>query len=424
MTTTAEDYVPYLIAVNLTQSCNLRCAHCYLDAKQRREGQSEELSGAEVETLLRDIGARAPGTIVVLTGGEPLLRPDITEIVASGSAAGLRVVMGTNGVGLRESNLRALKEAGLAGVGISIDSVHAGEHDEFRGVPGAFEKSCSAVRLCVSNGVHAQVHFTVTTRNHDQIPEIVDLGKRLGAAIVNYFFLVCVGRGRAIMDLTPELYEVALVEISQLQARSEGIMVQARCAPHFKRILYENDPLSPLTRAQGYDGGGCIAATHYCRVDPMGEVTPCPYMETSAGNIRSGSFWEIWDNSPLFASLRQPRLEGRCGECEYQLLCGGCRARSLVQCGELMAEDPSCAYTPTGGQVIAVASQDPAVDEDVHWTDDALQHLERIPIFLRRIVKRKLEQEAKAQDIPIITTDMMKRMRRRREKELGVKFKK
>ncbi len=418
---TQHTYLPYLVAINLTQRCNLNCPHCYLDAQRRAAKLDDELTTQELCTVFLDIAKRAPGTIIVLTGGEPLLRPDIEALVQAGAAAGLHMVLGTNGVLLNESRIKCFLASGLSGVGISLDSVHADQHDAFRGVAGSFEKSCRAVRLCKANGLHVQMHFTITRSNYRKLAPAVDLGRRLGASIVNFFFLVCVGRGAGLFDLSAEMYEQALKEIAWLQQRQEGIMVQTRCAPHFKRILYKNDPDSPFTRATGYDGGGCLAGTHYCRIDPKGEVTPCPYIELSAGNLRERPFWEVWDDSSLFASLRCPALQGRCGACEYAALCGGCRARSLAQDGDLLGEDPSCNYVPRGGQTIPVLEERTAAGTPVIWLPEALDRLQKLPIFLRGFVKHRLEQRARAENAPV-TVELMQRHRKEREQELGIRF--
>lgn len=414
---------PYLIAVNLTRRCNLACAHCYMDAQQRLAATADELKAEELFDLFRDIGARAPGTILVLTGGEPLLHPRLEDLVRSGAASGLRIVLGTNGVLLTEDKALRLKAAGLEGVGISLDSVRGNAHDTFRGMPGAFARSSEAVRICRRIGLHAQIHFTITRGNRGELKAAVEMAKDLGAGIINFFFLICVGRGEGAMDLSPSEYEASLREIASLQKSTKGIMVQTRCTPHFKRILHEADPDSPFTRAVGYDGGGCPAATHYCRVTPRGEVTPCPYMELSAGSIRAGGFWKVWDDSRLFASMRKPELlEGRCGGCEYKLLCGGCRARALVQ-GNLMGEDPNCEYEPKGGVTVAIREADarPAKGGKVDWTPEAEERLARMPIFLRSVVKKKLEERARSEGVPV-TPELMQRHRQERERELGIKF--
>jgi radical SAM protein with 4Fe4S-binding SPASM domain len=418
---TGEEFLPYLVAVNITRRCNLSCDHCYMDALQRNTPGEEELTIREISSLFSQIGERAPGTIVVLTGGEPLMHPEIDQMVRTGVQTGLRMVIGTNGVLLTESRIQHLKSLGLSGVGISLDSVYAKSHDVFRGVPGSFERACKGIRLCRKNDLHVQVHFTVMGDNYRQMEQAVGLAREMGASIINFFFLVCVGRGNHTIDLPPELYEQTLREIARLQEQSRGLMVQARCAPHFKRILYQRHPDSPFTRATGYDGGGCPAATHYCRIDPQGEMTPCPYMELSGGNIREIPFWQIWETSPLFHTFRNPVLQGRCGECEYISLCGGCRARSLAQSGDLMAEDPNCSYIPLGGKEIPVFPHQAAFDQEAQWTDEARARLKKLPLFLRPIIKRNLEARAKAEGISI-TPELMQKYRQEREKELGIRF--
>jgi radical SAM protein with 4Fe4S-binding SPASM domain len=413
--------LPYLVAVNLTRRCNLACAHCYMDAEQRARPAPGELSDEALGALFRDIGARAPGTILVLTGGEPLMHPGLEGLVEAGVAAGLRMVLGTNGVLLTAEKAARLKAAGLEGMGISLDSVSAASHDSFRGMQGAFARSCAAVRLCREAGMHAQIHFTITRRNRAELRAAVAMAKNLGAAILNFFFLVCVGRGESRMDLTPEEYEIALREIAELQRSSQGILVQTRCTPHFKRVMHQIDPKSPYTRAEGYDGGGCPAATHYCRITPKGEVTPCPYIELSGGNVAEGGFWKVWDDSRLFHSLRDPSLlGGRCGSCEYKQICGGCRARALVDAGDLMGEDPSCAYQPAGGAAIP-ARLAPDPDAPVDWTPEARARLSRIPLFLRPVVKKKLEARARTEG-GTVTVELMARHRAERERDLGLKF--
>ena len=416
----ARQYVPYLVAFNLSDRCNLSCAHCYMDAAQKATAGDGELRFSELAALFADIGREAPGTIAVLTGGEPLMRPDIEGLVDAGRDAGLRMVIGTNGVLLTKTKIRRFKELGLEGVGISLDSVSAEGHDSFRGVTGSFARACTAIRQCKAEGLHAQVHFTVTKHNCGELAQAVALARDLGAAIINFFFLVCIGRGGRQMDLSADLYEQLLEEIAGLQRSTKGIMVQSRCTPHYKRILYENDPASPYTRATGYDGGGCPAASHYCRITPNGDVTPCPYIELSAGNVRQKPFWDIWDEAVLFESLRTPDLlQGRCARCEYKLLCGGCRARSLAQAGNLMGEDPNCSYVPQGGETIPI--QIAGIDDEVEWTPEARERLARIPVFLRPRIKKKLEERARAEGT-VVTPDLMQRHREERELELGIKF--
>jgi AdoMet-dependent heme synthase len=412
--------LPYLIAVNLTRRCNLSCDHCYLDANARLSPQGDELSTQACLSLFRELGDRAPGTMVVLTGGEPLLRKDILQLVEGGTSSGLRMVLGTNGLLLTEEGIVALKQAGLQGAGISLDDTHPAGHDGFRGMAGAFEKTCAAIRMCAKHGLHAQVHFTVTRRNQDELEDVVSMSKDLGASLVNFFFLVCVGRGAPSMDLTPGEYDTALRRIVRLQYESTGILVQSRCTPHFKRLLYQNDSDSSFTRASGYDGGGCPAGTHYARITPEGDITPCPYMEISAGNIHSQGFWKTWESSTLFQSFRNPNLlQGRCGECEYKLLCGGCRARALAQNGNLMGEDPNCDYQPQGGDCIQPLSD--ATEFAAVWTEAAKERLKLLPLFIRPMIRKRLEERARREKQPI-TVEMMQRHRAESQAAYGIGF--
>ncbi len=417
-------YIPYLIAVNLTKRCNLACSHCYMDAEQRIAINDRELKPFELKDFFNELSRRAPGTIVVLTGGEPLMYPDLLDLISHCSKLGLRPVVGTNGLLLHEKKVIELKAAGLHGVGVSLDGSTPKVHDDFRGMPGSFNKVCENIKSCVKQGLHVQIHYTIHEKNKHEWEKSIGLAKSLGASILNFFFLVCVGRGSSVQDLSPEEYEKSLNKIADYQKSEKTIMIQARCAPHFKRILYEKNPMSEYTRATGYDGGGCPAATHYARIAPDGEVTPCPYMEISAGNLREKSFWDIWDNAPLFKSMRNTDLIlGKCGKCEFKELCGGCRARSLAQLNNLMEADPSCIYEPKGGKLIASQIEEVPGDKTLElWTEEAEQRLARIPLFLRKRVKKALEEKARAQHCQI-TADFMREHKKQRETEMGIKFK-
>jgi len=417
----SQTFQPYLVAANLTRRCNLKCNHCYLDAGGKSQEENHELSTGEWTSLFSQIAERAEGTLIVLTGGEPLLRHDIQELVVSGNSSGLRMVLGTSGLGLTENIARSLKASGLQGVGISLDHVDPREHDRFRGVQGAWEKALSAVRACRDCGLHVQLHTTVTGKNADLVREMTEFAEAEGVSIHNFFFLVCTGRGQWMTDISPERYESVMQEIAQLQNSTSGMMIQARCAPHFKRVLHQNNPSSPYTLAQGYDGGGCPAATHYCRVDPFGNVTPCPYMDNTAGNLRDSSFWKIWDHAPLFQSFREPVLKGRCGSCEYQSLCGGCRARAQERHGDLFGEDPTCTWQPRSGSAVPVERPSTEVSEMVRWTPEARHRLQRIPLFLRGLIRKRLEEQARKEGITI-TPEFMALYRKTREEELGIQF--
>ena len=359
---------PYLIALNLTERCNLSCEHCYLDAKVLKQGARDELSTVELKKLLNEIAETGPEAMVVLTGGEPLLRKDIEELAAHATSLGLMVVVGSNGLLLTAARLEMLKSAGVAGIGLSIDSLDADWHDAFRGRKGAWIKTMAAIDACVAADMPFQIHFSVTDETADQIDAMVGFARDAGAMVLNVFFMVCTGRGEKYSNISAEKYEHVLRRVAHAARSEKRLMVRAKCAPHFKRIAMEMDPDWPITAAHGYDAGGCIAATRYARVTPNGNVTPCPFMENSVGSVREKSFAEIWENAPTLKALRTPKLEGRCGVCEFQKLCGGCRARPLARENNMMGEDFLCSYQPKGGAIINPIGP---VGSTLKWTDEA-----------------------------------------------------
>jgi len=402
----------YLIAVNLTRRCNLACDHCYMDAETRLDGGSEELTTDEVKALLGEIVSRSNETMVVLTGGEPLLRKDLETLIRHGSDLGLAMVVGTNGVLLNGKRVESLKAAGAMGLGISLDSLDPAVHDAFRGCPGSWEKTLNGMEHCRRQGLPFQVHFSVTEHNAHEVKPMIDFARASGAHVLNIFFLVCTGRGESMSDITPARYEQVLNELVKAQAETTDLIIRARCAPHYKRVAYEHDPESPLTRAQGYEGGGCLAGIHYCRITPEGAVTACPYIPDEEGSIREKDFWHIWDESATFGRLRDPQLGGKCGRCEYRKLCGGCRARPLAMGDDLMDADPWCSHYPSGRPVIEPLSEDRS--GIVRWSEEAEQRLERVPGFLRKMVRKRAEAHVIELGESEVTTDHMATLAARR----------
>ena len=422
----------FLLAINLTRRCNLGCAHCYMDAETLEHGGSDELTTTEVKKLLDEIVSRSNETMVVLTGGEPLLRRDLEQLVEHGSELGLSMVVGTNGLMLTEQRVTTLKAAGVMGMGISLDSLDPHTHDTFRGAPGSWEKTLNGMEACRQQGLPFQVHFSVTEANADEVPAMIDFTRSVGAKVLNIFFLVCTGRGESISDISPEHYEQVLEQIVAGQAKHPELIIRARCAPHFKRIAYQQDPASPLTRAEGYEGGGCIAGIHYCRITPEGAVTACPYLPDEEGSLREQPFWSIWDQSQTFNALRKPKLEGKCGHCEYQKLCGGCRARPVgitraasaetaplpALADHLMETDPWCVYQPEGGAVIEPLVEN--VSDEVSWSSEAQQRLKRVPGFLRKMVKKRAESYVREQGEHEVTAEHMAELAKRRHQGGGM----
>lgn len=402
---------PFLVALNLTRRCNLACAHCYLDAGTRRDGGAAELVAAEVKTLLDRIAAISNETLVVLTGGEPLLRRDLCEIAAHASGLGLMVVVGTNGTLLDSARIQTLQHAGVRAVGISLDSLDPAYHDRFRGRTGAWAATMKGIDACRRAGFMFQLHFTATNDNAEEVDGIVNFARSSGAAVLNVFFLVCTGRGESFTNISSDVYERVLHRVAEAARRETSLIVRARCAPHFRRVIRQTTPAFPIVPTDGLEAGGCLAGTRYCRITPEGEVTPCPYIEASVGSVRAEEFVKLWRNAPLFERLRRPALKGRCGACEYAKLCGGCRARPLVRSGDLMGEDFLCRYQPTGGPVLEPA---PETRANVAWTPEAEALLARVPPFIRGFVRRRAEASAQAAGEGYVTAELLHKLARRR----------
>jgi len=259
---------PFLVAFNLTKRCNLSCAHCYLDAEILKAGSTDELSTSQVKRAIDDIASLSRECMIVLTGGEPLLRADIEDISAHASGLGLMVVIGSNGITLNAKRVKSLKNAGVAGIGLSVDSLDPAKHDDFRGRKGAWLKTMAAIDACRDGGLAFQIHFSVTDHSAHEIDDMIDFARASGALVLNVFFLVCSGRGEKYTDISIDNYDRVLERVVRAAHDEKQLMVRAKCAPHFKRLALQLDPKWPITMAHGYEAGGCIAGTRYARVTP------------------------------------------------------------------------------------------------------------------------------------------------------------
>lgn len=409
---------PFLVALNLTRKCNLGCAHCYLDAGTRSDGGPKELGTEEVRGILDGIADMSEETMVVFTGGEPTLRRDLTELISYATSLGLMPVLGTNGTLLDDKRLKGLKAAGLQGAGISIDSLDPAFHDDFRGVKGSWDKAMAGIDACKRNGMRFQIHFSVTEENAHELEDVIAFAKSAKAFVLNVFFLVCTGRGEKFSGISPDTYEKVLKRVTQAAHDEQGLIVRAKCAPHFKRMALELDPEWPVTAAHGYEAGGCLAGTRYFRVTPEAKVTACPYMEEPIGDLRQTDVVTLWRDAPEFQRLREPKLEGRCGVCEYTKLCGGCRARPMARDGNMMGEDFVCTYQPEGGAVIEPM---PDCGAGLVWTEEAEVWLERIPSFVRRFVRQRAEDKVRADGGTEVTAEVIGALAREKFKGRGGK---
>jgi radical SAM protein with 4Fe4S-binding SPASM domain len=349
-----EQYVPLVMSWNITRECNMKCSHCYINATDRK--LDNELNTQEAKNLMDQI-YQVSRPLLILSGGEPLLRRDIYELIRYGSKIGLKMGLGSNGSLIDETAATKLKDSGIATVSISLDSNVPTQHDEFRGVSGAWAKAVDACKALRENNVLVQVNTTLTQQNYNQIDDIMTLAENIGVENFHLFFLVPTGRGTKIADISPKQYEEMIAKTFAKTA-NHTLNVRPSCAPQFMRIAKDMG----LDMRQWIRG--CIAGLYYCRIYPNGDVTPCPYLPINLGNVRQNSFKEIWFNSEVFKALRDPNmLKGKCGACEYRSLCGGCRARAyglsndfIDYCGDLheptelkrdyLTEDPWCVYQP------------------------------------------------------------------------------
>ena len=346
---------PRIISWNITLRCPLKCSHCYVDASEQEA--AGVLSTQEAFTVIDQI--RATGKpVVVLSGGEPLLREDIYEIARYGTEQGLRMVMGTSGYLIDQKTAVKLKEAGIRAVAISLDSKDPAVHDSFRGLDGVWARAVRAIGYCRDAGIAVQINMSVMRSAITEVESVIGLGTSLGVRDYQLFFPIPTGRARQIEPRSPEEYEDLIRQIL-IRYRDSDLNIRPTCAPQFRRIA---DSLGITNPAWGR---GCLAGITYCRIFANGDVTPCPYLPVSAGNVRTTPFSEIWNNSPLFVALRNPDLlTGKCGRCDFKTTCGGCRARayrredatSPLWCdglatpdtlnGECCGEDPWCPFQP------------------------------------------------------------------------------
>ncbi len=420
------DFRAYSISWNLTKRCNLNCDHCYLDAEFRGGLRTDELNTEECFRVIDQIAEVNPNAFLILTGGEPLLRPDIYEIIRYAADRKFMVVLGTNGTLINRANALKIKEAGAHGVGISIDSMDPGKHDKFRGVQNAWDQSMEAFNVMNEVGIDFLIQMSVSDMNYKEIPDVVAFAEKIGAIAFNLYFLVCTGRGQGNTDISNAAYEEALKMLYEQQMKYKGkLMINSKCAPQYKRVVYENDPDSVYTRTYS---GGCPAATHYSRISPEGNLTPCPFIEESVGSLKTNTFKDLWDNAPLMKELRNRKnLEGKCGACEFSAMCSGCRARAFAETGNYMATDPSCDYEPGahGGKEITLKVEDTLgleVEFHVQWTPEAKGRLDRIPSFARGMVVKGIEKFAEERGIALIDEAVVKKSREEMITKRGAMF--
>lgn len=349
---TQKKYIPRLIAWETTRRCPLNCRHCRAAAMDKQ--YPGELSTEDSFRLLDNIASFSK-PIIILTGGEPMARDDIYEIAEYGTSLGLRMVMAPCGILMNEKNVQQMIDSGIQRISLSIDGAEKQTHDSFRQVDGAFDSVMNAARLAREAGLEFQVNTTVTKLNYKSLDKILDLSMDIGAVSYHPFLLVPTGRGKnmAEYEINPQEYEDVLTWIYE-KSLNLPIQMKPTCAPHYYRILRQKEheagrKVTPETHGLNAMTKGCLGGQGFSFISHTGKVQICGFLEEEAGDIRKTdmNFQEVWENSELFLKMRNPKqYEGKCGDCEYIHVCGGCRARAFSQTGNIMGEEPYCVYEP------------------------------------------------------------------------------
>ncbi len=347
----------HLIAWEITRSCNLHCAHCR--GSSENEQYEDELSTDECYQLIGEI-LKAGNPILILTGGEPLVRPDFLQIAKYAVDKGLKVVMGTNGTLVTREMATEMKKVPVSRLAISIDFPTPDLQDEFRGKKGAYQEALNGIDNTREAGIEVQINSTITRLNVNYLNDLLELSLNVGAVAFHPFMLVPTGRGKSLesQELSPHQYEETLNWIYDKQLElGDRLFFKPTDAPHYMRVIKQrvnkisnsqnrnstpaHHPMQTITR-------GCLAGTGFCFVSHQGRVQGCGYLDIEAGNVRKQPFSEIWASAPLFKQLRDiSNLKGKCGVCEYKRICGGCRARAYEATGDYLEAEPYCIYQPS-----------------------------------------------------------------------------
>lgn len=347
----------------------MACVHCRAEAQY--EPDPQQLTTVEGKALLEDIASFAK-PVVIMTGGEPLMREDIFELCAYGDSLGLRMAISPDdGRLLTPETVARLKASGVRRASFSLHYTNAEQNDYFARTDGAFANAMRGLANMRVGGLPFQINTTVTKLNVDDLPAMLKLVQELGAQAWHVFLLVPTGRGKAIesQEIPPEQYESTLNWLYDMQ-QITPIEIKETCAPHFRRIQLQRrqeqrrstsppEYVAPsghgglTSHGGGHPHGaagssrGCMSGDGFCFVSHIGEVFGCGYLPVLAGNVRERPFREIYQQSSLFKELRDlGKLKGKCGRCEYRQICGGCRARAYAATGDYLADEPYCIYEP------------------------------------------------------------------------------
>jgi radical SAM protein with 4Fe4S-binding SPASM domain len=388
---------PRLIFWEVTKGCNLRCVHCRATATEL--SSPLDLPTTNALNVIKQVSQYSQ-PILVLSGGEPLYRKDIFDLARYATECGLRVALATNGTLVTKEIARKIVDAGVRRVSISLDGANAATHDAFRGIPGAFDAALNGIRNLKEVGMSVQINMSIARHNAQELPAVLDLAKSIGADALHTFLLVPVGCGVDIAEsqMVPADEYERILNWFYDRAQEGGIELKATCAPHYFRVARQRraaerraatgtsagshqpsmeavhgSAIGPTEMTMpgstgislhpakgsapsghsGHPGGmnamtkGCLAGSGVCFISNLGEVYPCGYLPVKAGDLRTQSFADIWENAEVFLQLRDTgNLKGKCGYCEFRNICMGCRARAFAATGDYMEEEPVCIYQP------------------------------------------------------------------------------
>jgi len=333
------DRQPVVVAWEVTRACQYRCTHCRADAHPKPD--PNELSTDEARAVIDQLGGFR-GSILVLTGGDPLQRKDLEELVAHAHGQGLRVALTPSATPrVTRERLGALREAGLSQVALSLDSATAAGHDTMRGLKGSYRRTLEIMSTARDLGYPLQVNTTITRHNVAQMDEMAAIVAGTGAVVWSVFFLVPTGRGQRANMLNAHQHEQALRRLAGMWG-NVPFRIKATAAPSFRRVMAQTGHTAGPAAGFANDGKG------FMFISSVGDVCPSGFLPIVAGNVRDTSPVDVYRDAPLFRDLRDPgALSGRCAGCRYRAECGGSRARAYALTGDPLGEDPTCMYDPT-----------------------------------------------------------------------------
>jgi len=319
----------------LTGKCNLNCLHC-----RSKEDKREELSLAEIEEVAKQLRDFA-SPLIILSGGEPLLRCDIFKIIYLLSSYNFSIALATNGTLINREIAYKISKSKVKVVSVSLDGATAETHNKIRRNNRAFSLAISGINYLKEAKVKVQINFTIMPDNIREVEEVLSLARNLGVSAVHFFLLVPVGRGRTVAPITSFEYEELLHRILKLK-KTSGLQLRVTCAPAFKRIEKEmGEEIENFTTEER----GCSGGINVAFISATGELCPCGYFPLSVGNLKEKDFTELWNNSLVFNQLRNfELLKGGCKSCLYNKICGGCRARAYLLKGDYLECDPLCIF--------------------------------------------------------------------------------